>query len=734
MPPRTAPVTPLYVFDDASEFYQRHSSGVEVEHANESREVNQFNQRGYKFQAWSIAKLYTTKAASFWVFLIRSDGQSEFLFPREGESCKVTLWNRSGGQKKWEEPLEAERIENPAVSMGIPDDSAQRMPAFKVKVLNNVPPDLIKPMTDDPDEVGFDAPSRLHKRHALGKKSGFQVTMVLKLSTATKDAEIGALDTLFKNTAENLSDKQKAAFKYLLDFKSVPFQVNMFDHFPHLRDPLNNPGGMPAKVITMLKGFNDHQRDAYRTVLGNLPCGVGIIPGGPGAGKTHWNLVLTAAIQSKDVTWYGPGQRRNRSAKVLYILDINKPLDDTCNKIVKLYKSLGLKKHAVRLYGWHYYSNDDGKPNFCNKFMFLARMNRYRRVNFNEACLAPTLDELVWDVFQANKNTRYRELNDLMGSKDSNSPLLKTLVNQLYVEVLDRHVDFIATTPVPASKGFNGLYQPDIIIFDESPHAREASTMVAIAHYKPIAWIFSGDHRQTRPFVASDDPRDNRWAPQMLVSMMERADRTGVIRHSLLINHRAYAGLQQMASGMFYNNHMITGHKEQELYPPSVCHLQRYLERFLPTGQKCREPRLMVFDGKRGEVRTGTSWHNQAHIDWVMQRVQELLTDTMFKQVGKNERGTILIISPYKESYRKYKDMIKGLPGAWQARLNIEARVESRTIDTVQGGEADFVFLDMVRAVATDFTDDPNRLNVALTRARQAEVILMHPESKFNSG
>lgn len=213
--------------------------------------------------------------------------------------------------------------------------------------------------------------------------------------------------------------------------------------------------------------------------------------------------------------------------------------------------------------------------------------------------------------------------------------------------------------------------------------------------------------------------------------MMERADRMGAIRHSLLINHRAHGRLQELASGMFYDNMMISGHEEEEeLFPPSVRHLQRYLERFLPPGQKCGEPRLVVYDGTRNEVKAGTSWYNLSHIAWVMERVQELLADSMFKQVGKNERGTILIISPYKESYMRYKRAIKDLPAASQARLNVEARVEARTIDTVQGGEADFVFLDMVRAIATDFTDDPNRLNVALTRARQAEIILMHPESK----
>lgn len=113
-----------------------------------------------------------------------------------------------------------------------------------------------------------------------------------------------------------------------------------------------------------------------------------------------------------------------------------------------------------------------------------------------------------------------------------------------------------------------------------------------------------------------------------------------------------------------------------------------------------------------------------------MDRVMELLQDPSFRQVGRTDRGTILIIAPYKEAFMRYKKSIKNLPQTFQARLGVEARLEARTIDTVQGGESDFVFLDLVRSSATDFTDDPNRLNVALTRARQAEVILMHPGSK----
>lgn len=99
----------------------------------------------------------------------------------------------------------------------------------------------------------------------------------------------------------------------------------------------------------------------------------------------------------------------------------------------------------------------------------------------------------------------------------------------------------------------------------------------------------------------------------MLVSMMERADRAAAVPHSLLINHRAYGGLQQLASGMFYKMKMISGHPDEGLFPPSVQHLQRYLERFLDPGQTCREPRLIAYSPRRGEVKVGTSWFNEDH-------------------------------------------------------------------------------------------------------------------------
>lgn len=125
--------TPLYVFDDPAEFYRRHSNGVLQEFNNEKKEIDRFNKKEMKFSAWIVAELYRAQGCTHWLFFVRCDG-ADYLFPREGETCELTLWSRKGDYKLWERAWEAERVENPAATLGIPEGPVHRLPAFKVKV------------------------------------------------------------------------------------------------------------------------------------------------------------------------------------------------------------------------------------------------------------------------------------------------------------------------------------------------------------------------------------------------------------------------------------------------------------------------------------------------------------------------------------------------------------------------------------------------------------------------
>ena len=74
----------------------------------------------------------------------------------------------------------------------------------------------------------------------------------------------------------------------------------------------------------------------------------------------------------------------------------------------------------------------------------------------------------------------------------------------------------------------------------------------------------------------------------------------------------------------------------------------------------------------------------------------------------------------------------EGVKGGWACQA-----VKATTVDAVQGGEADLVILLMTRNRGrTDFLLDAHRLNVALSRAREAVIILGHADHlcKGNSG
>lgn len=75
-------------------------------------------------------------------------------------------------------------------------------------------------------------------------------------------------------------------------------------------------------------------------------------------------------------------------------------------------------------------------------------------------------------------------------------------------------------------------------------------------------------------------------------------------------------------------------------------------------------------------------------------------------------------------------EMLQRLSGTDQKSRFVIDNVEVRcgTVDRFQGREADLCFLAMRNTGRVGFLDSPNRLNVAVTRARQQLVIVGHHE------
>lgn len=96
------------------------------------------------------------------------------------------------------------------------------------------------------------------------------------------------------------------------------------------------------------------------------------------------------------------------------------------------------------------------------------------------------------------------------------------------------------------------------------------------------------------------------------------------------------------------------------------------------------------------------------------------------------EPWEVAILTFYRGQYRELRDRLRKQTKLWRAVRHFplgdprrpDATVELCTVDRFQGHEADIVFLSIAHRWSTPFLESPNRLNVALTRARHQRVIV----------
>ncbi|KAJ0116674.1 hypothetical protein J7T55_009824 [Diaporthe amygdali] len=768
--PEVRPHPPRYLFNNAAEFAERHGNGTQTEFVWEKAGIKSFNKKLQVFYAWPIVILHDDGLNRDILFLVQT-GPDDSMLPKEGENCTMKFprpkysYNEDDGPKKFSRNTRflcrpASRVDNPCSFWGVKDDYWERCMAFEVTVATktSLPCEtIISPKIADQDFSRIPRPKSLE----------VPITFELRVSNSTKDAELNALnkfvETLGPNTA-NFSpamNYRRAAFRFLLDFRPTSHS-SLFRTFPHLADPFRRPDAVPKELMRMLEAMNTQQKAAYKNGLSEIPNRICFVAGGPGAGKHE--LVIQGS----------PTPSRNQ---VLYLIDINRSATDVANKLFEMFKKLGLKRNVIRMYCWSdemnsttqnlletqkqelYYrisrkeqgETSEDKDGPLAKYdkeadnsseMQLRKLSlpimrtgprsksHYKDEKANRT--APTLEEAVMAFYEEHKDTSYIDLQNLSCVRNGDLEALRNhLVGQVYHDFL-KVVDVVVTTPVTAAKFSRSLqkFDPKLVIFDEAPHARELSIMIPIANFNPVAWIFTGDHRQTKPYGSR--PNINKHVLQLRTSTMERAFNSNPNMTSLLINHRARGNLHEPASTMFYGSKMIPAIRPGApgAIPPSTEYLRQKYIMAMKNNKGPQVSRLVTvleyaeFD--REQSRVQGSLFNRAHQDWVERLVIKLIKDPMFVQTNHRDRGTILIMSPYKRAVLEYRKMIndqRRTPSGLYGCV-----VEARTVDTSQGHEADVVILDFVSDWVTNHLQDPNRLCVALTRARQAEFILLHTD------
>ncbi|KAF4975962.1 hypothetical protein FZEAL_7314 [Fusarium zealandicum] len=747
-------IPPLHTFLVPGEYVQRHQEGTLIEMQNEEEVLKRFNDKKTLFSSWPIAPIpeTTTSFTKSWLLLVRIPNMTDdIVFPGLTDRFTIDM------EKRFDTPqgkislvnLHATRIANPYEDVeSLPVQAVARYAAFKVDV-----PRSFK--ADDGVNVERDFMASMQTAYSLDDFQSLTVDdstqqdirIIWDTSSNTFEAELAALRRFTEESRleeRQVSAKSKAAFEMIQNFGNAQKTLyDLHDFFPHLKDPANPKHRVPKEIVDRFNSFNENHRHAFDG-LTKIPNGLYFVNGCPGAGKTEWNMIVSALIQSKR----RPGSKK-RHSPILFVVDLNKTVDDAADRYFTLCKAAGLKLRIIRMHGWPYEMRNSEKLNtsasgqdesnsgteldFTRKFLTTAAITKHAKVDRNPN-KAPTLDEVAWEYYEKHRDDCFIPLKKVLTSMDAGEVLstadwkaLRSQVSMLYRAVLAQ-TDFIATTPVAAYGSFSKLFKPDVVFVDEAPHARELTTLIPIAFFEPVAWILTGDVKQTRPFVKSGDRRDaekkglkfNPHAEQLRTSLMARADMVGAINSKLLVNKRAHGNLHRLPSYLFYQGEMTSGYEESKRYPTSVRYLKGYLEK-MGHGWSLQENRIVVALNKSREEVQRTSYWNPAHHKWVMERVGELLQDPSFRSVTDARLpGTIMVEAPYSSAVRQYVAEAKQWPTEWQERVEIV------TVDKAQGNQADVVFLDMVRTTRAGFMNEPQRLNVAITRARQAEIILMH--------
>jgi superfamily I DNA and/or RNA helicase len=127
--------------------------------------------------------------------------------------------------------------------------------------------------------------------------------------------------------------------------------------------------------------------------------------------------------------------------------------------------------------------------------------------------------------------------------------------------------------------------------------------------------------------------------------------------------------------------------------------------------------------------------YNQKEVDVLMQHLKSFLSYAENNPQPEGKEWTVACLTFYRGQETHIREKLQQLTGNENGFSNFnitkgkhKVNIKLHTVDKFQGHEADIVFLSMVQTFKDGFMDNPNRLNVAITRAKFQLVVIGHHE------
>ncbi|MHB1247841.1 MAG: AAA domain-containing protein [Polaromonas sp.] len=247
----------------------------------------------------------------------------------------------------------------------------------------------------------------------------------------------------------------------------------------------------------------------------------------------------------------------------------------------------------------------------------------------------------------------------------------------------------------------------DLCIVDEASKATATEALVPMA--RASRWIVVGDPQQLPPFFEAPDILNIEGFDKEEVkqTILDRWLLT-LPQHSkvyLTEQHRMIKGIGDLISAVFYEKKLQSNR----------------ISRDVRVAKALKKPVLWISTScleSRAEHEEGTGYSNQSECELVGKTLS--LLNTQVKSGGRPV--TVAVIAGYLAQVRLLEETIAGMRETWGG-LNIACD----TVDAFQGSEADVCIYSITRSNEHrkfGFIKEPPRLNVALSRGRDALVIV----------
>ncbi|KAK3222752.1 hypothetical protein Dsin_009777 [Dipteronia sinensis] len=372
-------------------------------------------------------------------------------------------------------------------------------------------------------------------------------------------------------------------------------------------------------------------------------------------------------------------------------------------------------RNCLLVFYTHIPKSDILEYNLQNILSFISLLDSFESLLLHENVASEELEELfshpvedfselITDIkylLQQRRSECYFALKSLLDSL--NSCNLPSVLNQ---KSLMEKASLIFCTASSAYKLHSVAMEPlSLLVIDEAAQLRESESTIPLQLPGIKHAILIGDERQIPAMVASNVSNDAGFGR----SLFERLTTLGHSKHLFSIQYRMHPSISFFPNLQFYNNQILDG--------PNV-KSKSYEKHYLPGPMFGTYSFINIIGGREELDDVGHSRKNMVEVAVVL----KILLKLYKAWIGSNKKLSIGVVSPYAAQVLAIKNRL-----GEEYKSNDGFDVKVKSVDGFQGGEEDIIIISTVRSNvggSIGFLSNPQRVNVALTRARHCLWIL----------